>query len=126
MMRTVTITVGDICAEVEWNDTPCAGALADALPIRSRVETWGDEIYFSTPVCCPAEPAAREELAVGEVAYWPPGQALCVFFGPTPASAPGGPPRAASAVNPVGRILGDCDVFRGTAAGDSVIVEASK
>ena len=60
-----------------------------------------------------AEPAAREVMEIGEVAYWPPGRALCVFFGPTPASA-GAEPRAASPVNPVGALSGESDALVAT------------
>jgi hypothetical protein len=47
---------------------------------------WGEEIYFPISLSSEGDPDAREEVEVGTVAYWPPGDALCLFFGPTPAS----------------------------------------
>lgn len=77
-------------------------ALKEALPLEGDASRWGDELYFATPVDAPQE-EGREEVPVGAVAYWPSGNALCIFWGPTPASS-GDEPRAASAVNVVARI----------------------
>jgi len=66
------------------------------------------------------EESARAEVAVGDLAYWPPGQALCLFFGPTPASV-GDEPRAASPANVVGR-LENAATLRGVADGTPVRV----
>jgi hypothetical protein len=73
-----------------------------------RMNRWGDEYYGSIGKALGVQdgPDAREDMEVGELAYWGPGNALCVFFGPTPAST-GQQPRAASAVNPAGRLRGD-------------------
>jgi hypothetical protein len=87
--------------------TSCAQKIYDSLPIESAVNVWGKEIYFSIDVQCRADATARRQMAIGEIAYWPPGTALCVFVGPTPASGPDGNPCAASDVNVVGRLLGD-------------------
>ncbi len=48
-------------------------------------ETWGDEIYFAIPVSL-KEDGPRATVEVGDLGYWPPGRAFCIFFGPTPAS----------------------------------------
>lgn len=61
---------------------------------------------------------------MGEVAYWPPGQALCIFFGRTPASGADGRPRAASDVEPIGRVIGPTDALNGVADGERVVVSA--
>jgi hypothetical protein len=66
---------------------------------------WGDEIYFSIRVYLDLE-EGREIMELGELAYWPPGNAFCVFYGRTPASMDERP-RAASAASPVGKIEGD-------------------
>jgi len=78
-------------------------ALADALPVEGRAARWGDELYFDVPVDVDLEPNARAEVEPGTVAYWPQGNALCLFWGPTPAST-GSEPRAASPVNVVARL----------------------
>ena len=119
----IRISVGKLSLVAELNGSPTATALARALPFSATVNTWGEEIYFATPVAAKPSADARAEMAVGEVAYWPPGQALCVFFGRTPASI-GSEPRAASPVNPVGSIVGDVMVAVKIRDGDTVTVAA--
>ena len=99
-----------------------ADQLWDALPVRSVASTWGDEIYFSVPIDAAEADDARAEQDVGAVAYWPAGSALCLFFGPTPASV-GDRPAAISPVNPVGMIEGDALALRAVRAGAPVAVE---
>jgi hypothetical protein len=113
------IHAGAVALAAELNDGPTADALWAALPIEGRANRWGDEIYFDIPVTAREEPSARTEMAVGEVAYWPPGSAFCIFFGPTPVSH-GSEPRAYSPVNPVGRVDGDATRFRGVSQGAPV------
>lgn len=107
----ITITVGNLFMEAELNDTPTAAKIASALPLSSSFSTWGDEIYFSIPVDAPLDDSATEEAQVGDLGYWPTGKAFCIFFGPTPASA-GQQPVPASAINPVGKVLGDAKRFK--------------
>jgi len=102
----IRITAGDISLAAELNDSETARAIYEALPIEAPGNRWGEEIYFSIPVSQDLSDDARAEMEVGELAYWPPGSAFCIFFGPTPASH-GNEPRAASPVNPVGQIAGD-------------------
>ena len=84
------------------NDSETASRILAELPIRSGFNTWGDEIYFQIPVTAdPEDP--RETVESGDLAYWPPGKAFCIFYGPTPASE-GDEIRPASPVNPVGRV----------------------
>lgn len=120
-MTKITITAGDISMSAELNDSPTAQAILQALPLENKGSTWGDEIYFSIPVQMDEEPDAQAEVAVGTLAYWPPGNAFCIFYGPTPASS-GPKPQAASAVNVVGRVLGDATEFRGVSGGETVKV----
>ena len=95
-------------------------AILNALPVESRVNRWGDEIYFSIPV--DAEPEnPTSDVEVGDVAYWPPGKALCIFFGPTPISE-GGKPKPASPVNIVGKVKGDVSILRKAEDGATVRV----
>jgi hypothetical protein len=122
-MARILITAGGVSAEAELNEGPTAQAIVEALPITGRANTWGDEIYFRIPVDTTLEADARAEMEVGELAYWPAGNAFCIFFGPTPASQ-GDAPVAASPVNVVGRVVGDATVFRAVASGAEVRLEA--
>lgn len=121
MPSEVEITAGKVRARATLNDTQTAQAILGALPIKAQANTWGDEIYFSIPVDCrPEEP--REVVEVGDLGYWPPGKAFCIFFGPTPASR-GQEVRPASPVTVVGRVQGDPTLFRQVADGEQVIIQ---
>jgi uncharacterized protein len=125
MPTPITIRTGSLELTGELNDSETAKAFAAMLPTTVRLSRWGDEYYgnLPQPLNLRESPDAREEMAVGELAYWPPGNALCIFFGPTPASTDD-PPRAASPVNPLGRIKGDCAPLKGL--GDSVQANVTK
>ncbi len=118
-MRVITITAGNVRAQAELNDSPTAQAIWEALPIEGRANTWGDEIYFEIPVEHSSAEDARADVKVGELGYWPPGSAFCIFFGATPASRGAGP-RAASPVNPLGHVLGDAKIFGAVQDGEKV------
>ena len=110
--------IGSVQAEIGSENPTTAELILKALPIEGKANRWGDEIYFSTPVKA-GEENGREEVEVGSVAYWPPGKAVCIFFGPTPVSI-NRSPRAASAVNVFAKILGDSTVFKKVHDGDDV------
>lgn len=120
-MRKIKITAGKVSAEAELYDTATAEAIWNALPIQARANTWGDEIYFSIPVHL-AEENAQAVVALGDLGYWPPGHAMCIFFGPTPVSR-GNEIRPASPVNVWGKVLGDPKVFKQVPAGTTITVE---
>jgi hypothetical protein len=121
MDRAIRITAGAVSAEARLNDSKTAGAIWDALPIEAKGQTWGDEIYFDIGLTAPPE-EARDVVDVGDLAYWPPGQAFCIFFGRTPASQ-GDECRAASPVNVVGKIVGDARMFTKVRSGSRVTIE---
>lgn len=125
MGHRILISAGSVRMEAELNDTPTARAVWDALPIEGRAKRWGDEIYFEIPVQAEQAEEARAELEVGELGYWPVGNAFCIFFGPTPSSI-GSKPRAASPVNALGWVLGDATAFRDVAAGEVVSLERAE
>jgi hypothetical protein len=114
----IRITAGGVSAVATLDGSPTARAIADALPLEAKVETWGDEIYFSIPVGL-EEDGARPVVELGDLGYWPPGRAFCIFYGPTPASR-GSEIRPASPVNVFGRVDGDPTVFRTVRAGATV------
>ena len=101
------------------NESPTAQAIWGALPIEGHATTWGDEIYFEIPVEMPQEDDARQEVEVGELGYWPVGNAFCIFFGPTPISTDE-KPRAYSPVNILGEIHADPDELRSVQDGEPV------
>ena len=120
MTRSITITAGTVSLDASLNDGATAGAIWDALPVSNSGNTWGDEIYFRIPV--DAEGVNLNEVVeFGDLAFWPPGNAFCIFFGPTPASR-GDEIRAASGVEVVGRILGDATRLRQVSAGTNVTI----
>jgi hypothetical protein len=94
----------------------------EALPIEGKANLWGEEIYFSIPVKTSQEKGARDVVSSGELGYWPPGHAFCIFFGPTPASR-GDEIRAASAVNIIGKVLSDAKVFLKAKDGERIRLE---
>ena len=119
-MRTITITAGKITATATLDAGRTADAIWNALPLEARAGTWGDEIYFSIPVTCDPE-SPREVVEMGDLGYWPPGSAFCIFFGPTPASRDR-EIRPASPVNVFGRIQGDATVFTAVRSGTTVTI----
>jgi len=123
MPQKIRITAGSVTVQAELNDGKTAAAIAAALPIQARGQTWGDEIYFDIGLALAAE-APREVVEMGDLGYWPPGQAFCIFFGPTPMSR-GDEIRPASPVNVVGRVIGDPRSLKSVRSGARVTIEAS-
>ncbi len=121
-MRKIKITAGDVSAIGVLEDNATTDAIWDALPISARGNTWGDEIYFGIPVHVEEADDADDVVEMGALAYWPPGNAFCIFFGRTPASQ-GDEIRAASAVNRLGKIEGDPTVFKQVAGGATMTIE---
>ena len=119
----IKINIGKLSMDAELNDTPTAKKVADALPIKSSFNTWGDEIYFSIPVKADLEPSAKAVVELGDIGYWPQGSAFCIFFGQTPMSSPG-KIVPASAVNMIGKIIGDPTKFKEVMREKQVIIEA--
>lgn len=118
MAREIVITAGSVTAHAVLRDSPTADAIWNALPITASANTWGDEIYFSIPVQVTPDDG-QEVVEVGDLGYWPPGSAFCIFFGPTPASR-GNEIRPASAVSVFGKVTGDATVFRQVRSGTRV------
>jgi hypothetical protein len=116
-----TPSTGVVYAELSDENPETSRAIWEALPIEARANTWGDEIYFSIPVEAEAE-NTKEVVEMGDLGYWPPGSAFCVFFGRTPASR-GDEIRPASPVNVFGRVEGDPRVFKKVGGGEKVTIE---
>lgn len=124
MPKSVIITAGKVQVRAELNDTPTAKSIVDILPIKAKAQRWGGEIYFSIPVTAELEKDSRDVLEAGELGYWPTGNALCLFFGPTPASE-ADEIRAASAVNIIGKMAGGWSGLPDVPSGASVLIESA-
>lgn len=119
--KRIRIRAGSVAAVAELNDSQTAQSIWLALPIRGIVQTWGDEVYFAIPLTL-AQENVKDIVKIGDLGYWAPGKAFCIFFGLTPASK-GNEIRPASPVNIFGRITGDATVFKRVEAGCEIIVE---
>ena len=120
MGNKIRITAGAIETEAELNSTRTAQEIWEALPIRSRVNLWGGEVYFSIAVSLQLE-AGQEVVNVGDLGYWPDGNAFCIFFGRTPVSQRG-EIRPASPVTVFGKVIGDTTIFKKVAPGTKITV----
>ncbi len=118
-MPQITVSTADFSLSAQLNDSPTARLIWEALPFEGRTNVWGDEIYFEIPVSAGEAAGARELVEVGDLGYWPPGRAFCIFFGPTPVSRDERP-RAYSPVNVLGRIEGDARRFEAVRQGDRI------
>jgi len=121
MPTPIRITAGDVVVEAELNDSACAQAVADALPIEAAAGTWGEEIYFSIDVDCPGDDL-QAVVEIGDLGYWPPGSAFCMFFGMTPMST-AEEVRPASPVAVIGKMTGDLEPLKAVASGAKVTIE---
>lgn len=124
-MRKLKITAGSVTATALLNDSATADAIWAALPIEARGNTWGDEIYFGIPVHLAEADDSMEVVEMGDLGYWAPGHAFCIFFGPTPMSL-GNEIRPASPVNVFGRVEGEATVFKSVPGGTRVVLSAAE
>ncbi len=122
-MSNIQLRIGDITLTAELFATPTAEAIRDALPISSRTQTWGDEVYFSVPVEAALESDARDVVDAGELAFWVEGHSIAIGFGPTPLSR-GNEIRLAARTNIWGRAVDDVRQLKQVRAGDPVLIEA--
>jgi hypothetical protein len=125
MTTSIKMKIGTLELSAELNDSPTAKKLVSLLPLEFSMSRWGDEYYGDCGIRTVLSQDARDVVEVGELAVWPTGNALCIFFGPTPASK-GDEPRAVSPVNPVGKLLGSPDALKNLGSSIHVRIETSK
>ena len=121
-MRKLKMTIGGIEITAELFDTPTADAIYQNLPFSSTARTWGEEVYFDTPVTSKNEADARDVIEAGELAFWLAGNAIAIGFGPTPVSQ-GEEIRLASPCNVWGRAVEDVRGLMVVKDGDPITVE---
>ena len=119
----VKIILNNKGIEAELNNSKTAKKIYNSLPIESRVNIWGEEIYFDIDVECEEE-NAKEEVEIGDLGYWLQGSCFCIFFGRTPVST-NDKPRAASKVNVFGKVTKGLEVLKKINSGESVRIEKS-
>ena len=124
-MRQLKITIGSVPIRAELLDTPTATALYQAAPFDAVASTWGDEVYFQTPIACAREHDARAVVEPGELAFWPDGDAIAIGFGRTPISR-GSECRLASPCYLWGKALADVTQLKSVRAGAAVRVERTE
>jgi uncharacterized protein len=118
-MRRMRMDFGSVAIAADLLDTPTADAVWQALPFEASVRTWGDEVYFETPVSVPREPDARTVMEPGDVAFWTDGDAIAIGFGPTPVSR-GDEIRLASPANVFARTTDDVTSLKAVRSGATV------
>jgi hypothetical protein len=122
MPTKIKIMIKDIILDAELFDTKCAAAIAAALPLETRPSEWGDEFYFGIPLKMQLDETATTKVKIGDIGFWPPGNALAIFFGRTPMSS-GPDPVPASEVNRVGKITGDATVLQKAKGAGKIRIE---
>lgn len=108
MGKRIKIDASGHSIDAELSDSAAARAIASSLPLTAEMSRWGDEYYGSVEIDIAPDATAREIMEIGDIAYWPPGKAVCIFFGRTPASTDARP-KAASPVLPIGRVTAGLD-----------------
>jgi len=118
----LAVRIGDLGFEVEMLETPTSKALIAALPFKSRAQTWGEEVYFSTPVKAKLEKDACQVVDPGTVCFWTEGDAIALPYGRTPISSDERP-KLASRCNVLGRMVGDPRRLAAVKGGENVTLE---
>ena len=122
MTTPIRIIVGKVVVKAELGDTSLAESIAGKLPIETTPNEWGDEFYFGIPVRSGLDETATSKVRVGDIGYWPPGNAMAIFFGPTPMSS-GADPVPASDVCLIGRIADDATLLRKARGARNIRIE---
>ena len=121
-MKKLILKIGPISLVAELANTPTAKEILNHVPFSSSVNTWGDEIYFDTPISVAKEANAKDIVEAGELAFWVEGSCIAIGFGPTPISQ-GDEIRLAAKTNIWGHSQTDVKLLTKAKDGDPVSVE---
>lgn len=122
MKSRIQLTSGDLSFEIELTDCMISREILNLLPVHSQANIWGKEVYFSIPMGIVQENNPRVNMENGDIGYYPPLKAICIFFGPTPVSTDN-KPRAAAPVSLIGKISGKMEDLSEIKQGDSVTLK---
>ncbi|MGR3319904.1 MAG: cyclophilin-like family protein [Candidatus Anammoxibacter sp.] len=122
MKRKIKIAFSSCELEVELLNTPTANEIFRNTPFESEAKTWGEEVYFSTPVHVAKEADARDIVEPGELAFWVEGDSIAIGFGQTPISH-GNEIRLAAKTNIWARTTCDVKQLCSVKDGETVKVE---
>ena len=86
--------------EINLRDTETAKLIAESVPLKSKIQTWGEEIFFNTNLQVKLEDDARDVMQLGELAFWTEGSAIAIGYGKTPVS-----------IDQEIRLIGPCNVW---------------
>ncbi len=86
--------------EVNFRDTETARLISKSVPINSKIQMWGEEIFFNTNIQVALEDDAKEVMQLGELAFWTEGSAIAIGYGKTPVS-----------IDQEIRLIGPCNVW---------------
>jgi len=107
-------TVGEVEGElIRYMAPRTVDAILKKLPLESRAALWKEEVYFEIPVKM-GEEKARARVEKGDLAFWPMGNALCIFYGESQPYSP---------VNIVGRVTRNLELFERVKSGSVIRVE---
>jgi len=120
-MKKIVIKTKEMDFQAELNQSKTAELVWESLPLEGRANLWGDEIYFEVPLQAELE-NGKELVNEGDIGFWPPGKAICLFFGPTPISQEG-EIRAASKVAIIGKIMNQLKLLRNVKNGEKIRIE---
>ncbi len=116
----VVFKTSKVTLEGILNNSETALKIYEKLPIEAKVNTWGEEIYFKIPLSLKPENATLD-VEAGDIAYWPEGNCLCIFFGRTPVSVDN-KPVPASEVNIIGKVSGNLNTLKNIRPADKITV----
>lgn len=122
MPKIVRLIINNKEIKAELFDTECAKKIYDSLPIESNINEWGDEFYFSIGISMPLDSTATTKVKAGDIGYWPPGEALAIFFGKTPLSKDEDPVPA-SEVNIVGKVIDNPTLLKSLKGAKKIRIE---
>ena len=115
LMRMIEIEIlgkGKSLAKLDERNPKIREAFFDSLPIEGTANLWGEEVYFDVAMQMENENPSPSAVA-GDVCYWSPGPAFCIFFGKT---------QPYSAVNHIGKVTAGLEIFRMAETGDRIVI----